>query len=229
MLNGYQCERSKSTKTFKASAKSRLSRCGTCRPRLAQRCRIIQFNNWTIKRAAVREFSRAQLSVHRSLNGNKSNRIGNKQVALNNLATDSMDGSKIKNLSIRTSDLGDSIVTSGKIKDGTIQRHDIAPGILPSGASTIFFGSCDVRVFGPQPVVLRGGSCVDDRVLAGDRVIGSLNFGEEHSTELWLVEVTTEAPDDQQDGFIHWTYYFETQPTDTPVDFNIKLDYVVFR
>jgi hypothetical protein len=71
--------------------------------------------------------------------------IGDKQVGNVDLATDSVDGSKIKNLSIKTGDLADGIVTSGKIKDGTIQKQDLSPNVVnPSGVTKVVFGTCTV-------------------------------------------------------------------------------------
>jgi hypothetical protein len=85
----------------------------------------------------------------------KSIDIGDKTVANVDLATDAVDGNKIKNLSIKTSDLGDSIVTSGKIKDATIADVDIATDAvggdeLKGVTKLLFFEIEDGNTLEPQ-------------------------------------------------------------------------------
>jgi len=121
--------------------------------------------------------------------------IGNKQVALDNLAADSVDGSKIKNNSIRTSDYGDATVTSGKIKDATIQKHDLAPGILPAGATNVLYGSCEIPTVAIDAHSSERVTCGEriPGLRAGDHVVASLNDASFFDIELVLYNVSTDC------------------------------------
>lgn len=153
--------------------------------------------------------------------------IGNKQVGLNNLATDSVDGSKIKNLSIRTGDLGDGIVTSGKIKDGTIQKVDIAKGILPSGADNIIYGSCGITIEATAKGK-GGGTCPVDGVKDGDEVVATLN----HAFDYSVVLISAQSSEDceaEEPSETCWIQFQYVNLEDTDVEFPAKFDFVVWR
>lgn len=104
--------------------------------------------------------------------------IGSRQVANVDLATDAVDGAKIKNLSIRNGDLGNDIVTSGKIKDGTIATMDLGNGIVTGQkiqgiTKLMFLEMTTTHTLGPQEMATFGQGI--SGLEFGDNVIATAN------------------------------------------------------